>query len=326
MKLDLSLAGRGIGWAWRRAAARYPRLTLLRAMLARGYASGSGRRGLDPGNMVWIFGSGRSGSTWLRSIMGELDRHKVWEEPMVGRLFGEFYDRSQKGNLGRADFIMGTPIRAGWIHSIRNFVLDGARYSHPLLSSGHYLIVKEPNGSLGAPLLMEAVPESRMILLVRDPRDVIASVLDGAREGNWLHSWTDKGGWRKGAVADNDPDAFVRNRANIYLQQAGSAKKAYDIHKGRKVLVRYEDLLSDTTGTMKRICSTLEIPFQEKELVRAVEKHSWANIPEDEKGEGKFYRKASPGGWREDLSPEQIAIVEKTTVPILREFYPESAP
>lgn len=323
MRLDPSLARRGLGWAWRRAAGRYPRLTALRAALSRGYVAGSRKGGLYPGNVVWIFGSGRSGSTWLRSMMGELDHHKVWEEPMVGRLFGEFYDKAQKGNLGRSDFIMGTPIRAGWMGSIRNFVLDGAQYSHPLLSSSHYLVVKEPNGSLGAPLLMEAVPESRMILLVRDPRDVVASVLDGAREGNWLHSWTDKGAWRKGAVADNDPDAFVRNRATVYLQQAGSAKKAYDAHGGRKVLVRYEDLISDTLGTMKRIYSTLEVPFEETELVHAVEKHSWTNIPENEKGEGKFYRKASPGGWREDLTPAQARTVENITGPLLGEFYPD---
>ncbi len=321
--MDRSLVKRGLNWAWRRATARYPRLTALRSGIARGYAAGSKRGGLDPGNVVWIFGSGRSGSTWLRSMMGELDHHKVWEEPMVGRLFGEFYDKSQKGNLGRSDFIMGTPIRSGWISSIRNFVLDGAQYSHPLLSSNHYLVVKEPNGSLGAPLLMEAVPESRMILLVRDPRDVVASVLDGAREGNWLHSWTDKGGWRKGAVADNDPDAFVRNRANVYLQQAGNARKAYDAHRGRKILVRYEDLVSDTATTMRKIYSTLEIPYGEKELARVVQKHSWANIPEEDKGAGKFYRKASPGGWREDLTPAQARVVEKITGPLLEKFYPD---
>ena len=42
-----------------------------------------------------------------------------------------------------------------------------------------------------------------------------------------------------------------------------------------------------------------------------VEKHSWENIPEEEKGEGKFYRKATPGGWREDLTPGQVEMVEE---------------
>ena len=54
--------------------------------------------------LVWVFGSPRSGSTWLRSMMGELESSGVWEEPMVGRLFGEFYARTPKDNLRSADF------------------------------------------------------------------------------------------------------------------------------------------------------------------------------------------------------------------------------
>jgi hypothetical protein len=73
---------------------------------------------------------------------------------------------------------------------------------------------------------------------------------------------------------------------------------------------------------MRRIYSTLGIVVDEEELSRVVEKHSWENIPEEQKGEGKFYRKATPGGWREDLSPEQARIVEEATRPLLEEHYP----
>jgi hypothetical protein len=73
---------------------------------------------------------------------------------------------------------------------------------------------------------------------------------------------------------------------------------------------------------MKRIYSSLEIAVDEEELARVVEKHSWEMIPEEEKGEGKFYRKATPEGWREDLTPEQVEIVEQITAPLLDEFYP----
>jgi hypothetical protein len=79
--------------------------------------------------------------------------------------------------------VRGDPIRKGWIDSIRNFVLDGARYSIPRLGAEEYLMIKEPNGSVGALLLMEALPENRMILLVRDSRDVVSFVLEAAREG-----------------------------------------------------------------------------------------------------------------------------------------------
>jgi hypothetical protein len=72
---------------------------------------------------------------------------------------------------------------------------------------------------------------------------------------------------------------------------------------------------------MKRIYSTLEIPVDERKLARAVEKRLFEHIPEDKKGPGTIRRKATPGGWREDLTPEQVEVVEKETVQILEQFY-----
>ena len=282
--------------------------------------SGSRGGGVNPENMIWIFGSGRSGSTWLRGMMEELSNHRVWEEPMVGRLFGDFYARVPKENLRSADFIMGAPIRKGWIRSIRSFVLDGALYSNPGLKAGDYLVIKEPNGSIGAPLLMEALPESRMIFLVRDPRDVVASVLDAAREGGWLYE--SRNGARRRRTPDRKPKAFVGARARVYRRGVGNAKEAYDAHKGPKVLIKYEDLVTDTLGTMRRIYAALGIGVDLDELIRAVNKHSWENIPVEEKGKGKVYRKAKPGGWKEDLTPEQVKTVERVTARLLEEFYP----
>ena len=68
---------------------------------------------------------------------------------------------------------------------MRRFVLDSASARFPERIDGGYLVIKEPHGTLGAPLLAEALPESRMIVLVRDPRDVISSKMDAAREGSW---------------------------------------------------------------------------------------------------------------------------------------------
>jgi hypothetical protein len=275
----------------------------------------------DPSGFVWIFGSGRSGSTWLRRMMGEMPGHRVWEEPMVGALFGEFYARAPEENLRSKDHVMGEPIRRGWVRSVRNFVLDGARYSNPDLKPDEILVIKEPNGSVGAPLLMEALPESRMILLIRDPRDVVASMLDAAGEGGWHRERFGRGAVGRRAMADRKPEAFARLRARAYMRGVGAARRAYEEHKGRKALVRYEDLVVDALGTMRRLYSTLGIPAGEAELFGAVAKHSWGNVPDEEKGSGKFYRKGTPGGWREDLTPGQAAIVEEMAAPIIREFY-----
>jgi hypothetical protein len=166
---------------------------------------------------------------------------------------------------------------------------------------------------------MDALPESRMILLVRDPRDVVASSMDAHRKGSWHYERRNL----QESLAEERPEDFVERRAHKYLWYVGNSKRAYDAHRGPKVMVRYEDLRADTLGTMRRIYSSLGIEVDEAELAGAVEKHSWENVPEEDKGEGKFHRKATPGGWREDLTPEQVEIVERITAPLLKEFsYP----
>jgi hypothetical protein len=268
------------------------------------------RRGVNPGNVVWIFGAGRSGSTWLSQMMGELEGQHVWFEPWVGALFDPYHLRLEE--RGGRDFILSPYYKKTWLRSIKNFVLDGANARFPEITEREYLVAKEPGGSVGAVLLAEALPESRMVLLVRDPRDYTASWLDARKEG----------GWRSSDEGPEDSTKRTAKLAQRYLHLVGEAKRAYDAHAGRKVLVRYEELREDTLGAMKRIYSELEIPVDEDELLRAVEKHSWENIPEEEKGEGKFYRKASPGSWREDLTPEQAKMVEEVTAPLLKELYP----
>src|SRR5215213_4607504 len=227
-------------------------LARLKAKLA-SYDSGTG---IGPENIVWIFCSNRSGSTWLGSMMGDIEGYEMWNEPLVGKLFGDLYYQGAEGHKDRETYILGISHKASWLNSVQSFVLSeaGARY-----------------------------PE---------------------------------------AAADTQPDAWVRRRAQNHVRHAGKAKEAYEVHQGPKVLIRYEELRADTLGTMRRLYSTLGLPFGEDELARAVEKHAWENIPEEEKGEGKFYRKATPGGWREDLTPEQAKIVEQVSAPLLKEFYP----
>lgn len=193
------------------------------------------------------------------------------------------------------------------------------------MTNTSYLVIKEPHGSHGAPLLMEALPESRMIFLVRDPRDVAASALAARMKGSWLYErWHERRGGEE-TLANVPPDEIVRGRAQMYLRDVGKVKTAYEAHEGYKTLVRYEDLRADTIEVMKRIYRTLHIAVDEKELARTVKRYCFENIPEDKRGPGNPRRKATPGGWKEDLAPEQVKIVERITAPLLHEYYGSKA-
>jgi hypothetical protein len=283
-------------------------------------ADGTSAGGITPENMIWIFGTGRTGSTWLAAMMEEPEGHDVWFEPRVGTVF----DPQRFQRYGGKQFILASQYKDVWLRSIRNFILDGAnaRFPESAGEDGGYLAIKEPGGSVGAGLIMEALPESGMVLLIRDPRDVVASWLDATRKGGWQTRRRGEGGRRAESLAETNPNAFVRRHADAYLQHVGSARRAYKAHEGRKVVVRYEDLRADTLGTMKRMYGELDVPVEEARLAKAVEKHSWENIPEEEKGQGRFYRKATPEAWREDLTRRQVKTVERITAPLLEEFYP----
>jgi hypothetical protein len=278
--------------------------------------------GVKPENLIWIFGSGRTGSSWLSAMMGDIKTHFRWNEPYVGELFGTaYYLRAGDRMRGRKDYALGDAEKEARIRSIRSFVLEGANARFPQAAGrGRYVVVKEPNGSLGAPLLMEALPESRLVLLVRDPRDVVASALAAQKKGSWGDQWRTDGSAE--SLADTDPDGFARQAASAVMINLSKVKEAYETHRSPKAVVRYEDLRERTLETMKRLYAALEISVDERALARVVEKHRWENVPEEKKGPDKPHRKASPGGWREDLSAERARIVEEVSAPVLDEFYP----
>ncbi|MGI8911745.1 MAG: sulfotransferase domain-containing protein [Rubrobacteraceae bacterium] len=296
----------------------------LSAKLVASESGGESRAGnVNPENVIWVLGTARTGSTWLGDMMKGLPGHDLWHEPRVGEFFG-FYAYERAAGRKTANFILGPQHREVWLKSMRNFVLDGAEARFPEMKASDYLIIKEPNGSIGAPLLMQSMPESRMVFLIRDPRDVAASALDAAQEGGWLRQRMKNSPRVKARtrIATEQPNTLVANRAKMYLQAVSNSRDAYESHEGPKTLVRYEELRADTLGTMKRIYSELGIEAEEKNLARVVEKHAWENIPEKKKGPGKFARKATPGGWRDDLTAKQIRVVEEITAPLMKEFYP----
>jgi hypothetical protein len=286
--------------------------------------------------LVWIFGSSRSGSTWLLQMLSELDGAVAIDDPHLGHHLGVWrpiplaWAISQEDPPGlttlldlKADedgYFFAERYRDAWWKPLHDLIV--ARFeaqacdSGPLPSSPTY-IVKEP-GSHVAPLLTELFPKSKLVFLLRDGRDVVDSWLDAYREGSWAI--------RGGAfpVAPDGRIALIRWLSAVWVFRSRAVQRAFEERDpDDRALIRYERLRTDTEGCLGEICEVLGLPAAGLEEV--VARHRFERLPTSARGPGCEARAASPGGWRENLSGEEQAAMHEVLGEALAEFGYEEA-
>jgi Sulfotransferase family len=272
--------------------------------------------------MTWILGSPRSGSTWVLFLIAELDDVVPVNEPLIGWYLGPFLSdlpgfsaaeldadtftlrQAQRDN---ANHFFADPFRHVWMPRLRAMMLarfrEHVRMRPPRSGNRRraHVLIKEPNGSQSSDLIMEALPRSRLLFLLRDGRDVVDSELAANREGSWVTKEF------PGATGIGDAQrlAFVAQSARKWLWRTEITERAYEDHPGPKLLVRYEDLLEEPEIQLRGILGWMGVEAPDDVLARAIEKHAFANAPADQRGEKGFYRAAQPGLWRENLTAEE---------------------
>src|ERR687885_683851 len=117
--------GRLIPRALRRMGRQEQEIAALRSILAKKDA-GDQDVGVKPENIIWVFGSGRTGSSWLTFMMGALPDHTRWNEPLIGYLFGHLYYERAWHRQDTKTFILGDDYEEFWLSSIRGLLLEGA--------------------------------------------------------------------------------------------------------------------------------------------------------------------------------------------------------
>lgn len=260
---------------------------------------------INPNNVVWIFGTGRSGSSWLWRILTSHQGHFGWNESYVGTMLRPL--QSATNLIKRDATIFGYSHREAWRESLSQMILRCAASRFPEMGSSDLLFIKEPNGSLSAPWLSEAMPTSRIVVLARDPRDVVASAIDSVKPG----AWRTYSGDSKLSL-----EQLTQRRAEVYRDHMNASLKSLSEHEGPKGLVSYEELIRDTLRCVDNLQQELGLKHI-TDSTQAVQEHSWENVPEQKKGEGRAMRKATPGSWREDLSEAQVRTVEEVTHPLM---------
>jgi hypothetical protein len=271
-------------------------------------------------SLTWIVGSPRSGTTWLAGLLSRFPNIGYVNEPLIGLHLGVVFDQviaappkagpAAGGRIydlinlvGEDDYFFNDKHRHVWEPALRNMLLVRFReqmYQRGLQPGRSCMLLKEPHGSEGTDLLGATLPQSRILLLVRDGRDVVDSELDSIAPGAWSSY----------AVSTEALDADERHRlieaqAMRWVLRSRVAQQAYGRHaESLRLMVRYEDLLADTEAYVRRIVDWLGLP-RPAELADVVAATKFSALPRERTGPGQFARAASPGLWRERFTDEE---------------------
>jgi len=272
--------------------------------------------------MVWIFGSPRIGSSWLaRQLLAHPD-HVIWDEPLIGAHLGTLqYQRyppspaamrtvDEQRNV--ADYFFVEFFQKAWKPFLRRMILNRIYAQFPEALS-KTVIVKEPNGSTGIDIILKSLPQSKAMWLVRDGRDVVDSTIDIHQKNSWA------GDRHSDFLTQGERFEAVGFYADLWKSRTLISKKAFDGHdQNLRLLVRYEDLRRNTTEELRRIYQFIGTEVSEDYLREAVQRYSFENIPPDQKGSGRFARKASPGAWRKSFTIDEQKLLHSIMGETLR--------
>jgi len=272
--------------------------------------------------LVWMLGSPRSGSTWLRQLLTDGTQVASMAEPLIGMHLGAIASAAvpmwpPAGGMRIPDirsdgeYFFSSDRARHWQPALRGLILSRIRPQVP--RSAKRFVIQEPNGSEGADLLMQALPRSYLLFLLRDGRDVVDSMLDALRRGAWIDQ-------AFGVGRELDERArreVVEHEASRWALRTKVTLAAFAGHDpARRMVVRYENLLADTEKEVGAILRWLDVtaPYADR-----VAQHAFASIPAENRGSGQFHRSASPGAWREHLTGDEQQICRRVMGDMLTE-------
>jgi hypothetical protein len=289
---------------------------------------------MQENRLAWIFGSSRSGSTWLLKMLSDLEGVVPIDDPHLGHHLGVWrpiplaWAASENPpelctlldlKAEEPGYFFAERYRDAWEGPLRQLI--EARFEAQAEGGepdGAY-VVKEP-GSHVAPFLAGLFPRSKVIFLLRDGRDVVDSWLDAYSEG----SWAIPGG--AFPVSKEGRIPLIRWLSEVWAFRAREVRRAYDARPSEdRIQIRYEDLRCETEPLVSRICEMVGVdPARVPEVVEA---HRFEKQPSTVRGRRRFIRRARPGGWRANLNRAEQKAMHEVMGKTLAEFgYEVDAP
>jgi hypothetical protein len=210
----------------------------------------------DPGeSLVFIGGSQRSGTTILQKLVCTADEC----HPMIGEcVFVTEQLNAYNNLLGNFDVWMSDYFgsRENYALFTRNILSRFFDETRKRLSNPATLVLKQPTLTSRFPLLGTWFENARFIVIVRDPRDTIASVIQ-------VNERQKRAGVTQGQVRiGRDIKILSRYFKSYYLNVLDRNNPVRD----RTMFVRYEELMKDASKECARIAEFCSLSFNDQKI------------------------------------------------------------
>ena len=231
-----------------------------------------------------IVGAPRSGTTWLQNALLRDRRVCGGQESHFFVSFGQLIRKFDRGLAsGRPHGLGFYWTRRQMLHHVRAAWRDAAGVVAGGRPEATLLLEKTPDHARFLPEIAEVLPAARVVHVVRDGRDVAASLI-GAYEAGWGRDW-----------APRNPAAAAR----MWARHVRPARVAgAGLPAGRYLEVRYEDLRADRDAVLAGVYRFVGLAEPTAEdLAGAAPGHQF-----DVHGEAAATEYAEPAGFSRDAS------------------------
>lgn len=247
---------------------------------------------------VFIVGAPRSGTTWLQAMIGAHPRVCTTVELTLFTdyipAWLEIWNKEQR-NIEEDRWHKGLPVLWRERH-LYDFIEKFLEQAYSALLDTHpqatHILSKNPAYALHVETIHRFLPQARFIHIVRDGRDVTASMIAASKRIGFGPSTVYKASrmWKRHVLA-----ARIAHR-----------------YKGQYLELRYRDLLNDGQETLQAVFDFCNLPTKSREAAKILTEHQFEKMKEQRATPAKgiqapkgAYRKGKVGSWQEDLSAGQ---------------------